>query len=848
MGNITVKFVGKEYSIPEDVLTYIELLDFTNNIQKQLTNSFVRKLRNELDKGNVGCLDDEIMAPDIEQQTGKFIAKLTEHGIFDRTINDYLCKNEGYKLISKVNASSLAEAKRALNQQMSDWLQGYEDAVQKKDASVTGLGFSIWSGSFVNHAIYAAMEASKVNAQEKAAAKEYQRDMAELDARLESRKSEDEKRYISNTYIPHMEAAITVFAYELLDTYISDLIKNGKMDENTLKYINIDRSNDLLKNLTLSSNKEEILYRAFEACPYNLQVYSRALNYGLLDYESYKTAEYFKQGKNIIFSLVSNLGDVEYPKKFKINYDSAEKMAEFTQSDVVTILQAKTKEYVSALIKAYQSAFELIANKEQCYKIIRGLSEKNLLAGEVISRGTAQAQVNSIVTDSIWNQLVNKCGYLDLLEKIKAFLPADVHLQSKSEIDDFLIGKITVNFEESRQDIIKKINLKREEDEKNRIEEEKRKAAAVDLRKKRTKQVIRIGCIAVLIALILLLVSALINSHMQKREEERIYQEKISTIENQVNNGEYEEAVNSLIYSDLSEEQKQEYYNSLVDRIQYKSFDVNGLVINIPEHWYIENYSDPYIRSARDSDEDSLLTWYVKCMGSIDQVVRDGDDGWRRNNDYSSTTVVGCEEAYIRRELSKKVDVDEIYSVIDYYVVCQGLVYKIQYFAYDERFFEPEMQMLLNHVEFERFADAEIQANRKEEAYVNATNLLEDGEYEEAIALFEQLGDYKDSKELIDTAISLQLQQVEDYKSSCTEIVYVDDLNYVSSIDVKVYAQVKSHIRNAEYYIITENGETIQIWNNSSREELIEGEWITIYGNAYGHGDNMTIRVEYIDE
>lgn len=64
-------------------------------------------------------------------------------------------------------------------------------------------------------------------------------------------------------------------------------------------------------------------------------------------------------------------------KKFKINYDSAEKMAEFTQSDVVTILQAKTKEYVSALIKAYQSAFELIANKEQCYKIIRGLSEKN---------------------------------------------------------------------------------------------------------------------------------------------------------------------------------------------------------------------------------------------------------------------------------------------------------------------------------------------------------------------------------------------------------------------------------------------------------------------------------------
>lgn len=487
MGNITVKFIGKEYSIPEDVLTYIELLDFTNSIQTQLKNSFVRKLRNELDKGNVGCLDDEIMAPDIEQQTGKFIAKLTNYGIFDRTINDYLCKNEGYKLISKVNASALAEAKRALNQQMSDWLQGYEDAVQKKDASVTGLGFSIWSGSFVNHAIYAAMEASKVNAQEKAAAKEYQRDMAELDARLESRKSEEEKRYIANTYIPNMEAAITVFAYELLDTYISDLIKNGKMDKDTLKYINIDRSNDLLKNLTLSSNKEEILYRAFEACPYNLQVYSRALNYGLLDYESYKTAEYFKQEKNIIFSLVSNLGDLEYPKKFKINYDVAEKMAEFTQSDVVTILQAKTKEYVSALITAYQNAFELITNKEQCFKILRGLSESSLLAGEVISSSTAQAQVNSIVTVSTWNQLVNQCGYIDLLEKIKAFLPPDVQLQTKSEIDDFLIKKITINFEEARQKLLVIIKNRNEENEKRAKEEADRKEIEKQKRKRYIK-------------------------------------------------------------------------------------------------------------------------------------------------------------------------------------------------------------------------------------------------------------------------------------------------------------------------------------------------------------------------
>ena len=34
MSNMTVKFIGKEYSIPQDVLTYIDLLDFTDGVHK----------------------------------------------------------------------------------------------------------------------------------------------------------------------------------------------------------------------------------------------------------------------------------------------------------------------------------------------------------------------------------------------------------------------------------------------------------------------------------------------------------------------------------------------------------------------------------------------------------------------------------------------------------------------------------------------------------------------------------------------------------------------------------------------------------------------------------------------
>ena len=985
MSNITVKFIDRDYSVPEDLLVYLDLLDLTNDVRMALNKNFYQLLRNE----EVGCIGDEQIRPEIDKQVGRFIAKLMEAGVYDRTVTDYLNGNKGFELISKVNQTALSKMKELFIQELDEYKAGVEDALYKRDSSITGMGFSIWSSSFVNHAIYAAMEASTLNKQEAAANKEYQREIDALHRSITSKHDGTKKTYIDSTYIPSMESAIAVFAFELLDTYISDMIKNGKLDKSILNYINIDRSNDLLKNLDLSPNKEAILHKAFEACPYNLQVYGKTLNHGLMDYATYQTAQYFRQGKNILFSLVANLGEVEYPSKFKVNYVAAEKMAEFTQSGVISVLQAKTKDYVASVIKAYGDTVRMLDNRQQAAKIMSELSESAILSGSSASKGKASAYINGIISQNVWTELTEKCGFTDLLDKIKAQVPGAESATTKRDVDLLLEDKLYPILEEARRIRENEITKKREDEAKHKAAE----AEKARLTAERNKKIKKIGLVAAIVVIIIAIASTIItkttnakayqkmagefcvyrviNDDGEERDEfnwwlsisedgtmkmsswsyafddtavnsysgelknkadfrkfedyriedycadvseyeEALYcyefhiadewdefdgyivcwqyhngkivdvycddysfnkwegeinsdnlsknvqklidnidvseEDVIKEIENLISSGSYDKAVEAIVASKLSDDQKNTCYDSLVKKTDFKSFEVNGLVSKVPKHWYIdEDYSDPYIRSAEYPEEDSLLQWYIKCMGTIEQVEKEGDDYWTRDNDYSSTTVAGCEEAYVRRELSKVIN-GEVYSVIEHYVVCEDLVFEIQYFAYDERFFEPEAELLLECVDFEGYANAETQAKRQEQTYINANNLLAEGEYEEAIVLFEQLGDYKDSKELIDTAISLQLQQVEDYKSSCTEIVYVDDLNYVGSIDVKVYAQVKSHIRNSEYYIITENGETIQIWNNSSREELIEGEWITIYGNAYGHGDNMTIRVEYIDD
>ena len=463
MGYINATFLGKEYSIPEDVLTYIDLLDFTESIKKQLVNAFVRKLNTEIQKGNSACLDDKDLSAEIEQQVGRFIAKLCDNGIFNRTINDYLNNNKGYQLFSDVNKAALEKMRSLLIREMDSWQAGYEDALQKKESSVTGMGFSIWSSSFINHAIYAAMEASTVDKQEKAAAAQYQKDMSDLRARLNSQYGGEKSIYVHNTYIPNMEAALTVFAYELLDKYLADLIANGKFDSKTLDFVDISRSNDLLKNLTLSNNKKAILENAFSACPYNIAVYMQAMKYDLLDYDSFQTAKVFKQDHRVLSFFRESWGEVSYPTKFNINYHCINVWATLTGQTTADLLRGLTEQYATGIVKAYSRVVAMLTNAPLCRKAIEDCSEDVILNSDTICKTKAHSYVDTIVSPAVWCQLTEKCGHPKLLEKIIAILSADEIFADKNAIDNYLIGELEIQLESARQQLIPMANKKQQD-------------------------------------------------------------------------------------------------------------------------------------------------------------------------------------------------------------------------------------------------------------------------------------------------------------------------------------------------------------------------------------------------
>ncbi|MBQ8862011.1 MAG: hypothetical protein IJ021_04620, partial [Clostridia bacterium] len=392
-----VRFLDKDYSIPSDVITYVDLVDFANEVRDCLMTSFNKQITVDV----AAIENDSFMVKEINDQVSKFIAKLLENDIYDKTSNDYLRNNKGYDLFVSTKKKILSQIISIRKEKLDTYQAGVQDALYKKESSVTGLDFGIISGSFVNHMIYAYMDASKQTKQEKEALEVYNREIAALRQTAKAY-DEQEKNYIINNVIPVMNTVFTYFAFELLDRYVSDLIRVGKFNKAALTFIDLERSNDLLKNLELAGNKKAVIESAFVACPFNIAVYMNAMKYDCLDYTSFQVAETFKQGDKIISSLRETLGNSSNPQKCRLHFHSADLLSVYTKTPLREITA-----YMADFVfdDGYAKTIALLSNKTLCRNVLRKASDAEILQGDNLSKEKAAWLVDPIAPPALWDKL-----------------------------------------------------------------------------------------------------------------------------------------------------------------------------------------------------------------------------------------------------------------------------------------------------------------------------------------------------------------------------------------------------------------------------------------------------------
>ena len=280
-------FLGKEFEFPSDILTLKKEYDYLANEQETCLSHFDANF-------TLKVVSEEVLYNGLKYYAEHYIQKLCDQGIYDKNIDDYIYNNEGYKHCLEMN-SGATETLKVIKQEAQNALSEADEAAQSAAAaSVTGSGVQVYSSSLTTLFAHAVAENVTVNSQTKKAIEQYNSQVRTARAKTNAWIDEMQGGYLGKTYRPAMQGAILAAISDMTQKYLADLAGHGLFDLSAVNYFEIDRSNALVQNLKMIADKKSALLQAFEAYPFNLNVYIESAKLGLFNEAEMTTASRLK--------------------------------------------------------------------------------------------------------------------------------------------------------------------------------------------------------------------------------------------------------------------------------------------------------------------------------------------------------------------------------------------------------------------------------------------------------------------------------------------------------------------------------------------------------------------------
>ena len=148
MAEVTVKFLGSDYTFPEELKQYVVYCSEFEKINDELSKALLAtmKLPSIVSGEPSQAGDVEVKLKEKMRQEGKkIIPLLAKHNIFDVTESDLIDNNKGYLMYEEAYKTLMRGLSQNLAEEMQAFLDGYEDAQRSAYSQVTGTGISMYS-------------------------------------------------------------------------------------------------------------------------------------------------------------------------------------------------------------------------------------------------------------------------------------------------------------------------------------------------------------------------------------------------------------------------------------------------------------------------------------------------------------------------------------------------------------------------------------------------------------------------------------------------------------------------------------------------------------------------------
>lgn len=317
MSRMRAHFLGEEFIIPSELREYIGYMSYSIKLDDEL----MPLLLNQMKAGTYSSqakVDFAYFEKPLLSIGNRIIARLAEDNIFDVTLRELVYDNSGYIMLRKICKETHKGVCDILRNAILTYEEGCINAYNEAASSVTGSGFSIWTNDPIDAALFSLMEYSEVKSQVNKAEQQYKARLDALDRTTQNQQEREKRKLLVNSYYPRVKTALETFASDIVARYVAKLEQHNLFDTSYIIDYDLNRSNELLQNINLVSDKAALLKKAFSYCPYNHSLYLLTLENGLADVPTFETAKYLRQ-EHILIPAVE-----KYVKENHKNVDSIE--------------------------------------------------------------------------------------------------------------------------------------------------------------------------------------------------------------------------------------------------------------------------------------------------------------------------------------------------------------------------------------------------------------------------------------------------------------------------------------------------------------------------------------------
>lgn len=357
---VTCNFLGNSYSFSQDIFDIHAIYACFSDEQSKIL-AVLEKLASTVEKpGMVDENGNDEIVDAFRASATRIVTSLCDKGIVSYTVSDFLDKNTAY---AKYQELAVNTAKAYMEIIMNTAMSFMNQTMAARDSAastITGTGTGIITNSMASLLVYDAIEAKTINKQIASAEAAYKENLNRISDRSDRKQAEAEQNYKFHKWLPAAQELIYEFVSYNLDQYLQIMCSSKKIRAESVKLIDAARSNELLGNCELTQNKKAVLAQAFQANPFNIEVYKNTLSFGFFTSDELNALKVFglePDFKTYLNELekksISIPSDV--PIENRISFLSSIYSAESSDCDFPTYLSKKLSDYKNWELKQYKA-------------------------------------------------------------------------------------------------------------------------------------------------------------------------------------------------------------------------------------------------------------------------------------------------------------------------------------------------------------------------------------------------------------------------------------------------------------------------------------------------------------